>query len=70
VAVGAFLDGRIGWCAIAEVVDGTLDAYEAPAGTGVDADGEPVRAIDDVLEADAAARRVAERAVAHRELAA
>ena len=70
VAVGAFLDGRIGWCAIAEVVDGTLDAYEAPAGTGTDADGEPVRGIGDILEADAAARRVAERAVSRRELAA
>ena len=68
--MGAFLDGRIGWCAIAEVVDGTLDAYEAPAGTGTDADGEPVRGIGDVLEADAAARRVAERAVSRRELAA
>jgi 1-deoxy-D-xylulose-5-phosphate reductoisomerase len=70
VAVGAFLDGRIGWCAIAEVVDGTLDAYDAPAATEHDGDGEPVRATGDVLDADAAARRVAERAVAHRELAA
>ncbi len=70
VAVGAFLDGRIDWCAIAEVVDGVLDDYEAPGGTERDADGEPVRAIGDVLEADAAARRAAERAVAHRELAA
>jgi 1-deoxy-D-xylulose-5-phosphate reductoisomerase len=70
VAVAAFLDGRIGWCAIADVVSGTLDAYQAPAATSTDPDGTPHRAIGDVLAADAEARRVAERAVATRELAA
>jgi 1-deoxy-D-xylulose-5-phosphate reductoisomerase len=70
VAVAAFLDGRIGWCAIADVVTGTLDVYDAPAGSTPDQDGEPFRTIDDVLEADAAARRAAERAVAARGLAA
>ena len=70
VAVGAFLDGRIDWSAIAEVVGGTLDAYDAPAATATDADGSPTRSIGDVLEADADARRAAERAVVTRELAA
>ena len=32
VAVEAFLAGRIAWAAIAEVVAGTLDRYERPAG--------------------------------------
>ncbi|MGO9027828.1 MAG: 1-deoxy-D-xylulose-5-phosphate reductoisomerase [Acidimicrobiales bacterium] len=70
VAVAAFLDGRIGWCAIADVVDGTLDAYDAPGGSGLGDDGEPWRSIGDILEADASARRAAERAVAARGLAA
>ena len=70
VAVAAFLDGRIGWCAIADVVGGTLDAYDRPAATSTDADGSPRRSIGDVLDADGAARRAAERAVATRELAA
>ncbi|HEV3265701.1 MAG TPA: 1-deoxy-D-xylulose-5-phosphate reductoisomerase [Acidimicrobiales bacterium] len=72
VAVAAFLGGRIGWCAIAEVVAETLDRYEAPAGEGIEtgADGVPTRTVDDVLETDAAARRTAERVVAARELAA
>ena len=70
VAVAAFLDGRIGWCAIADVVGGTLDAYDPPAATSTDPDGSPRRSIGDVLDADGAARRAAERAVATRELAA
>ena len=51
VAVAAFLEGRIGFTAIAGVIAATLD-------------GEPVRelvSLDDVLAADASARRFAER---------
>jgi 1-deoxy-D-xylulose-5-phosphate reductoisomerase len=72
VAVAAFLGGRIGWSAIAEVVAETLDGYQAPAGEGSQkgANGFPTRTVDDVLETDAAARRTAERVVAARELAA
>jgi 1-deoxy-D-xylulose-5-phosphate reductoisomerase len=70
VAVAAFLDGRIGWCAIGDVVTGTLDSYEVSAGSPVDADGMSNRSVEDVLEADASARRAAERVVADRELAA
>jgi 1-deoxy-D-xylulose-5-phosphate reductoisomerase len=62
VAVAAFLDGRIGWSTIADVALGTLDAYEAP--------GPGALTVDDVLEADARARRTAERVVAGREQAA
>jgi 1-deoxy-D-xylulose-5-phosphate reductoisomerase len=62
VAVAAFLDGRIGWSTIADVALGTLDAYEAP--------GPGALTVDDVLEADAQARRTAERVVAGREQAA
>ena len=70
VAVAAFLDGRIGWCAIGDVVTGTLDCYEVSAGSPVDEDGMSNRSVEDVLEADASARRAAERVVATRELAA
>ena len=68
VAVAAFLDGRIGWQAIAEVVEETLDGYDPPTGAGVtrEADGKPARTVDDVLEIDAAARRAAESVVATR----
>jgi 1-deoxy-D-xylulose-5-phosphate reductoisomerase len=59
VAVAAFLDGRIPWVAIAEVAEGTLDRYDAPAGDGT-------RQVDDVLDADATARRLAEHVVAVR----
>jgi 1-deoxy-D-xylulose-5-phosphate reductoisomerase len=62
VAVAAFLDGRIGWSTIADVALGTLDAYEPP--------GPGALTVDDVLEADARARRTAERVVAGREQAA
>ena len=51
VAVAAFLDGRLTWSAIAEVVAATLDGYDAP--------GAATRSVGDVLEADAAARRLA-----------
>jgi 1-deoxy-D-xylulose-5-phosphate reductoisomerase len=62
VAVAAFLGGRIGWSTIADVALGTLDAYEGP--------GSRTLTVDDVLEADATARRTAERVVAGREQAA
>ena len=62
VAVEAFLAGRISWAAISEVVAGTLDSYDAP-GLAVD------RTVDEVLEADARARRLASRVVAGRSAA-
>jgi 1-deoxy-D-xylulose-5-phosphate reductoisomerase len=49
VAVEAFLAGRIGWQRIAEVNDATLQRH----------DGVVLRSVDDVLAADAAARRIA-----------
>ena len=68
VAVQAFLDGRIAWTAIAEVVEASLDRYEAagPSGAG---GRSPDRTVGDVLDADACARRVAEHVVAGREAA-
>ena len=67
VAVAGFLDGRISWRAIADVVESTLDRYEpsTPA-----AGPAPARRIEDVLDADAAARRVADAVVRVREAAA
>jgi 1-deoxy-D-xylulose-5-phosphate reductoisomerase len=71
VAVGAFLAGRISWNAIAEVVEGTLDHYGVPSTpASIDDPGLPARSVDDVLDADAGARRVAEVVVAGRERAA
>jgi 1-deoxy-D-xylulose-5-phosphate reductoisomerase len=58
VAVAAFLDGRMTWPAIAQVVEATLDGYQAG--------GPGERTVEDVLEADAAARRLAERTVRDR----
>ena len=49
VAVDAFLAGRISWLQIAEVNDATLQRH----------DGHPLRSTDDVLAADAQARRIA-----------
>ena len=46
VAVRAFLDGEIGFTAIAEVIERALDAVPA----------EPVRHFSDLYRADAAAR--------------
>jgi 1-deoxy-D-xylulose-5-phosphate reductoisomerase len=60
VAVQAFLDGRITWSAIADVVAATLDRYP-DTGTAGD------RSVGDVLDADATARREARTAVARRE---
>jgi 1-deoxy-D-xylulose-5-phosphate reductoisomerase len=51
VAVAAFLERRLTFLAIADVVEAALEA----------ADGAPARDLDDLVEADAAARRVAER---------
>jgi 1-deoxy-D-xylulose-5-phosphate reductoisomerase len=71
VAVAAFLAGRISWSAIADVVEGTLDHYDPPGGTGAAGPGlEPERQVGEILEADAAARRSAEAVVTGREAAA
>jgi 1-deoxy-D-xylulose-5-phosphate reductoisomerase len=51
VAVAAFLDGRLPFLGIAEVVEEALAA----------ADGAPARDLDELEQADAAARRVAEQ---------
>lgn len=54
VAVAAFLERRLPFLAIAEVVEETLAA----------ADGSPARDLDDLVEADASARALAERSLA------
>jgi 1-deoxy-D-xylulose-5-phosphate reductoisomerase len=59
VAVAAFLDGRLRWTGIAEVVADTLEAWP----------DEPMDSVEAVLEADRAARTRAEAAVARREAA-
>ena len=53
VAVAAFLDGRLPFLGIADVVEEALDA----------ADGSPARDVAQLIEADAAARRLAGRGV-------
>jgi 1-deoxy-D-xylulose-5-phosphate reductoisomerase len=53
VAVAAFLDGRLPFLAIADVVEETLEA----------ADGAPARDLGELVEADAAARTLAARGV-------
>ncbi|MBF6557371.1 MAG: 1-deoxy-D-xylulose-5-phosphate reductoisomerase [Acidimicrobiales bacterium] len=68
VAVAAFLAGRVTWTAIAAVVEGTLDRYESPGRGGAGGTAAP-RTVDEVLEADASARRVAEAVVAGQEAA-
>ncbi|HXQ61045.1 MAG TPA: 1-deoxy-D-xylulose-5-phosphate reductoisomerase [Acidimicrobiales bacterium] len=60
VAVAAFLDGRVGWGAIADVVAETIDAW----------DQVPASDAGDVMEADRRARQRAEQAVRRRGLAA
>ncbi|HVC70730.1 MAG TPA: 1-deoxy-D-xylulose-5-phosphate reductoisomerase [Acidimicrobiales bacterium] len=60
VAVAAFLEGRVGWGAIAAVVAETVDACEQT----------PVANAGDVIEADRRARERAEQAVRRRGLAA
>jgi 1-deoxy-D-xylulose-5-phosphate reductoisomerase len=54
VAVAAFLEGRLPFLGIADVVADALAA----------ADGGPARDLDELVEADAQARRLAERGVA------
>ena len=54
VAVGAFLEGRLPFPSIAEVVEETLEA----------SDGAPVGDLDDLVAADHEARRIAERGLA------
>jgi 1-deoxy-D-xylulose-5-phosphate reductoisomerase len=54
VAVAGFLGGRLPFLGIAEVVEETLEQ----------SDGAPARDLDDLLEADARARRIAERGMA------
>jgi 1-deoxy-D-xylulose-5-phosphate reductoisomerase len=53
VAVGAFLEGRIGFPAIASVVEKTLEQMPLKTASSV----------ADILEADAAARRVARNVI-------
>jgi 1-deoxy-D-xylulose-5-phosphate reductoisomerase len=69
VAVAGFLDGRISWNDIADVVEGTLDRYDGPADPVPGGSSTPLQ-IGDVLDADARARRVAEAVVRGREAAA
>jgi 1-deoxy-D-xylulose-5-phosphate reductoisomerase len=66
VAVAAFLDGRIPWVAIAEVVEATLDRYDVPSPVAGDG-GSGQRSVGDVLDADATARRLADLVMAGRE---
>ena len=54
VAVHAFLDGRLPFLAISEVVEAAL----------AEADGAAARDLDDLADADAEARRLAERGMA------
>ncbi|MEZ5218263.1 MAG: hypothetical protein R2705_08585 [Ilumatobacteraceae bacterium] len=49
VAVGGFLDGRIGWLQIGELLDDALDAHP----------GGPADTVESVIATDAAARRLA-----------
>jgi 1-deoxy-D-xylulose-5-phosphate reductoisomerase len=51
VAVAAFLAGRLSFLRIADLVEAALEASE----------GTPARDLDDLLEADAEARRIAQR---------
>jgi 1-deoxy-D-xylulose-5-phosphate reductoisomerase len=53
VAVAAFLEGQLPFLAIADVVERALD----------EADGSAARDLDELMEADAAARRTAERSL-------
>lgn len=54
IAVAAFLEGRLPFLGISEVVEETLDQV----------DGDPAGDLDDLIEADAEARRIAERGMA------
>ena len=61
VAVAAFLAERIGWSSIAEVVEATLDRYDAAARPAA---GDPVAPSRTCSTPMPAARRVAEQVVA------
>ena len=50
VAVAAFLDGRLSWWDIASVIERTMERH----------DGVDPKSVEDILEADRSARRVAE----------
>jgi hypothetical protein len=52
--------------AIAEVVEAALDRYDVPSPAAGDGGSRP-RSVDDVLDADATARRLADLVVAGRE---
>jgi 1-deoxy-D-xylulose-5-phosphate reductoisomerase len=54
IAVGAFLERRLPFLGIADVVEETLQRV----------DGAPARDLDDLIEADAGARKIAEREMA------
>jgi 1-deoxy-D-xylulose-5-phosphate reductoisomerase len=54
VAVAAFLDGRLPFLGIADVVEETLEQVA----------GKPARDVDELIEADAEARRIAEQGMA------
>ena len=54
--MAAFLEGRLPFLGIAETVEEAL----------ADVDGAPARNLDDLVEADTAARRLAERGLAVR----
>jgi 1-deoxy-D-xylulose-5-phosphate reductoisomerase len=60
IAVEAFLNGRLRWLEIADVVEETLDAHST----------HPLGSVADVLNADADARRIATDLVVRRERAA
>ena len=54
VAVAAFLDGRLPFLGIADVVEETLERSA----------GAPARDLEELIEADAEARKIAERGMA------
>jgi 1-deoxy-D-xylulose-5-phosphate reductoisomerase len=56
VAVAAFLDGRIGWLAIPDVLKATLTRH----------DGAPASSVDAVITADQRARQEARQAIEKR----
>jgi 1-deoxy-D-xylulose-5-phosphate reductoisomerase len=56
VAVEAFLEGRLGWTGIAEVVEETLTRYES----------DPLESLESVLHADKRARDVTAEVLAAR----
>jgi 1-deoxy-D-xylulose-5-phosphate reductoisomerase len=60
VAVAAFLDGRLGWLAIPEVLKSTLTRH----------DGEPASSVDAVIAADQRARQEARQVIEKRASAA